>query len=102
MIDEGFVDMTEEDVGALINRHSNPLTDEDLLEMTKFASEEENGEEDEEETEKRGLTLENLQQFIQDISDKQKIGFETKTTLETNFCGLSLDLVLVVLVPVLR
>lgn len=76
---EGFVDMTEEDISALIDCHSDPLTDEDLLEMTKSASEEENEEEDEEETEKRGLTLENLQQlcnmaramqqFAQDIDD---------------------------------
>ncbi|XP_072255075.1 tigger transposable element-derived protein 1-like [Pyxicephalus adspersus] len=76
---EGFVDMMEEDIGALIDCHSDPLTDEDLLEMTKSASEEENKEEDEEETEKRGLTLENLQQlcnmaramqqFAQDIDD---------------------------------
>ncbi|XP_015921938.1 tigger transposable element-derived protein 1-like [Parasteatoda tepidariorum] len=60
---EGFVDMTKEDISALIDCHSDQLTDEDLLEMTKFESEEENEEEDEEETDKRGLTQENLQQL---------------------------------------
>ncbi|XP_035207015.1 tigger transposable element-derived protein 1-like [Stegodyphus dumicola] len=34
---EGFVDMTKEDISALIDCHSDPLTDEDLLEMTKSA-----------------------------------------------------------------
>ncbi|XP_061680365.1 tigger transposable element-derived protein 1-like [Syngnathoides biaculeatus] len=78
MWNEGFVDMSEEDVGALVDCHSDPLTDGDLLEMTKAASEEENSEDDEE-TEKRGLTVENLeqlcdmaremQQFAQDADD---------------------------------
>ncbi|XP_061433688.1 uncharacterized protein LOC133359240 isoform X2 [Lethenteron reissneri] len=77
--DEGFVDMTEEDVNGLIDAHSDPLTDEDLLEMMKSASEEESEEEQDEEIEERGLTLENLQQlcnmaramqrFAQDIDD---------------------------------
>ncbi|XP_064111282.1 tigger transposable element-derived protein 1-like [Macrobrachium nipponense] len=77
--DEGFVDMTEEDINGLIDAHSDPLIDEDLLEMTKSASEEESDEEQDEEIEEHGLTLENLQQlcnmaramqrFAQDIDD---------------------------------
>ena len=60
---EGFSDMTSEEVNTLIECHSNPLTDEDLVEMTKSASEEEedvadDGDDSEEE---RGLTLANLQ-----------------------------------------
>ncbi|XP_035209273.1 tigger transposable element-derived protein 1-like [Stegodyphus dumicola] len=35
---EGFVDMTKEDTSALIDRHSDPLTDEDLLEMEKVCN----------------------------------------------------------------
>ena len=43
--DEGFVDMTEEDINGLIHYHSEPLTDEELLEMMKSVSNEENEEE---------------------------------------------------------
>ncbi|XP_068242330.1 tigger transposable element-derived protein 1-like [Palaemon carinicauda] len=39
--DEGFVDMMEEDMNRFIEAHSDPLTEEDLLEMTILASEEE-------------------------------------------------------------
>ena len=38
---EGFSDMTTEEVNTLIDCHSNPLTDENLQEMTRSASEEE-------------------------------------------------------------
>ena len=38
---EGFSGMTAEEVNTLINCHSNPLTDEDIEEMTRLASEEE-------------------------------------------------------------
>ncbi|XP_064100910.1 tigger transposable element-derived protein 1-like [Macrobrachium nipponense] len=58
--DEGFINMTEEDINSLIDAHSDPLTDEDL-EMTKSASEVESKEEQGEEIGERGLTLENLQ-----------------------------------------
>lgn len=47
---EGFVDKIKEHISALIDCHSDPLTEENLLEMTKSPSEEENEEEDEEET----------------------------------------------------
>ncbi|XP_067133880.1 tigger transposable element-derived protein 1-like [Centruroides vittatus] len=63
---EGFSDMTTEEVNTLIECHSIPLTDEELVEMTRSVSEEEeevsdNG--DDNEAEERGLTLENLQEF---------------------------------------
>ena len=61
--DEGFIDMTKEDINSLIHCHSEPLTDEELLEMIKSVSNEENEEEQDKEIEKRGLTLENLQQL---------------------------------------
>lgn len=38
---DGFTDMTSEDINNLIEAHSDPLTEEDLTEMTKSASEEE-------------------------------------------------------------
>ncbi|XP_064103355.1 tigger transposable element-derived protein 1-like [Macrobrachium nipponense] len=38
---EGFSDMTAEDLNSLIDCHSEPLTNEDLVEMTRSASEEE-------------------------------------------------------------
>lgn len=37
---EGFSDMTAEDVNELLDVHGQPLTDEDLEELTKSASEE--------------------------------------------------------------
>uniref|UniRef100_UPI00358EA5CD tigger transposable element-derived protein 1-like n=1 Tax=Myxine glutinosa TaxID=7769 RepID=UPI00358EA5CD len=58
---DGFNDMTPDDVEELLETHSDPLTDEDLAEMTRSASEEEEAEEegsgDEEE---EGLSLECL------------------------------------------
>lgn len=62
---EGFSDMTSEDVNRLIECHSEPLTDEDLVGMTTSASEEEEerAEEEDEEVEERGLTLQNLQEL---------------------------------------
>ncbi|KAM9385675.1 tigger transposable element-derived protein 1-like [Pholidichthys leucotaenia] len=60
---EGFSDMTTEDVNTLIECHSEPLTDEDLVEMTRSASEEEEEAADDDEAEERGLTLDNLQEL---------------------------------------
>ncbi|XP_064109056.1 tigger transposable element-derived protein 1-like [Macrobrachium nipponense] len=60
---EGFSDMTAEDVDSLIDCHSEPLTYEDLVEMTRSASEEEEEAADDDEPEQRGLTLENLQEL---------------------------------------
>ncbi|KAK7086119.1 hypothetical protein SK128_024982 [Halocaridina rubra] len=53
--------MTHEDVNELIDCHSQPLTDEDLDEITKSASEEEEElEESHEPIEEPGLALERL------------------------------------------
>ncbi|XP_068204631.1 tigger transposable element-derived protein 1-like [Palaemon carinicauda] len=61
--DEGFNDMTEEDVNSLIEAHSDLLTNEDLREMTRLAREEESEEKQDEEMNKTSLTLENLQEI---------------------------------------
>ncbi|XP_067132450.1 tigger transposable element-derived protein 1-like [Centruroides vittatus] len=63
---EGFSNMTKEEVNTLIECHSNLLTDEELIEMTRSASEEEeevSDDGDDNEAEERGLTLENLQEL---------------------------------------
>ncbi|XP_064089935.1 tigger transposable element-derived protein 1-like [Macrobrachium nipponense] len=60
---EGFSNMTAEDVNSLIECHLEPLTDEDLVEMTRSASEEEEEADDDDEPEQRGLTLDNLQEL---------------------------------------
>lgn len=59
---DGFGDMTTEDVDELLDCHSQPLTDADLEDLTKSASEEENEpqEETQEVVEETGLTLERL------------------------------------------
>lgn len=58
---EGFSDMTADDVNGLLDCHSETLTEEELVQMTKSASEVE-GEltEEEKEDEESGLTLANL------------------------------------------
>ena len=62
--------MTFEDVNGLTECHSEPLTDEDLVEMTKSASEEEDDENpQEEEIEERGLSLEGLQDLCNVAKD---------------------------------
>ena len=60
---EGFSDMMTEEVNTFIDCHSNPLNDEDLNEMTRSASEEEE-EPASDEVEERGLNLENLQDLL--------------------------------------
>ena len=64
---EGFSDMTAEDVNTLIDAHENPLTDEDLEEMTRSASEEEveAGSEEDEDIEERGRP--NIAQHARDV-----------------------------------
>ena len=65
--------MTSEDVNGLIECHSESLTNEDLAEMTKLASEEENDENpQEEEIEECGLTLEGLQDMCNVAKDLQR------------------------------
>uniref|UniRef100_K7FQ19 HTH CENPB-type domain-containing protein n=1 Tax=Pelodiscus sinensis TaxID=13735 RepID=K7FQ19_PELSI len=59
---DGFGDMTTEDVDELLDCHSQPLTDADLEDLTKSASDEdsETQEETQEIVEETGLTLERL------------------------------------------
>ncbi|XP_067134285.1 tigger transposable element-derived protein 1-like [Centruroides vittatus] len=63
---EGFSDMMTEEVNTLMECHSNLLTDEELVKMTRSVSEEEeevSDDADDNEAEERGLTLENLQEL---------------------------------------
>ncbi|XP_068250196.1 tigger transposable element-derived protein 1-like [Palaemon carinicauda] len=62
---EGFSDTPTEDVNLLVECHLEPLTDEDLVEMTRSASKEEEEAADvgNDEAEERGLTLDNLQEL---------------------------------------
>ena len=67
--------MTSDDVNDLIDCHSQPLTDEDLMEMTKSASEEEEGEQEQaedEEVEQAGLSLERLATMCNIAKDLQE------------------------------
>ncbi|XP_077397631.1 heterogeneous nuclear ribonucleoprotein U-like protein 1 isoform X5 [Festucalex cinctus] len=59
---EGFSDMTHDDIVDLIDRHSNPLTNEDLIELMKSANEEEAEEAVEEDD--SGLSLERLTKMV--------------------------------------
>ena len=63
---EGFSDMTTEAVNTLIDCHSNPLTDEDLEEMSRSPSEqeEEPASDKVDEVEERGLNRKNLQDLF--------------------------------------
>lgn len=69
---EGFQDMTQDDVNDLIETHSAPLTDEDLTELTKSASEEE-VEEQEEEEEDEGLSIERLGRVVRTANDLKQM-----------------------------
>uniref|UniRef100_UPI00358E0465 tigger transposable element-derived protein 1-like n=1 Tax=Myxine glutinosa TaxID=7769 RepID=UPI00358E0465 len=76
---DGFNNMTHEDVNDLIDAHSQPLTDEDLTEMTKSASEEEEEEQEEpgsQEEEEVGLTLERLATMVRMAKDLQRVAQE--------------------------
>ncbi|KAK7080879.1 hypothetical protein SK128_008337 [Halocaridina rubra] len=69
--------MTPEDVNELIDCHSLPLTDEDLDEMTKSASEEEEElEESHEKIEEPGLTLECLAAMYENFKALQQLSHE--------------------------
>lgn len=57
---EGFEDITQDEVNKLINANFEPLIDEDLVELMKFASEEEWESTDPEQEEEKDLTLERL------------------------------------------
>lgn len=85
---EGFDDITYEDFNDLINAHSQPLTDEDLAELTKPTSEEktegqeektegqeektEGQEEPSQSEEDEGLTLERLAELMSKAKDLQE------------------------------
>ena len=67
---DGFSDMTTEDVNNLIDAHSKPLTDDDLTEMTKSASEEEEDPDNPAEVEEEvGLTLERLADLVKSAKE---------------------------------
>lgn len=72
---EGFADMTRDDVEELLETYSDPLTDEDLVEMIKSSSDE--GEEEQPEVpggqEEDGLTLERLSQVVTTIEEVQDV-----------------------------
>uniref|UniRef100_A0A3Q2X2X7 HTH CENPB-type domain-containing protein n=1 Tax=Haplochromis burtoni TaxID=8153 RepID=A0A3Q2X2X7_HAPBU len=70
-----FNDMTPDDINALIDTQSQPLTDEDLAEMTKLTSKDE-GEEDEEDAsvdidEEDGLTFDRLATMVRMANELQ-------------------------------
>ena len=71
---EGFDDITYEDINDLIDAHSQPLTDEDLTELTKSASEEETMDQENlsGEDEDEGLTLERLAELISKAKNLQE------------------------------
>jgi len=76
---DDFNNMTHEDVNELIDAHSQPLTDEDLTDMTKSASEEEEEEQEEpgfQEEEEVGLTLERLATMVRMAKDLQRVAQE--------------------------
>ncbi|XP_070593700.1 tigger transposable element-derived protein 1-like isoform X2 [Erythrolamprus reginae] len=72
---EGFVDMTPEEVNGLLDEHGLPLTDKDLEELTRSASEEEEveGAEESEEEEDVGLTLERLAEMNRTAAHLQRM-----------------------------
>ncbi|XP_070618050.1 tigger transposable element-derived protein 1-like [Erythrolamprus reginae] len=72
---EGFVDMTPEEVNGLLDEHGLPLTDKDLEELTRSASEEEEeeGAEQGEEQEDVGLTLERLAEMNKAAANLQRM-----------------------------
>ena len=66
---EGFSDLNEKDVDDLIEEHADPLTDQDLEELTKSASEEEEQQEDDDAVniEPEGLSLRRLGNFFRSL-----------------------------------
>lgn len=78
---DGFNDMTPDDINALVDAHSQPLTDDDLAEMTKPPSEYE-GEEEEEnasvdkDEEDGHLTLDRLATMVRMANELQRAAQE--------------------------
>ncbi|XP_070613781.1 jerky protein homolog-like [Erythrolamprus reginae] len=71
----GFIDMTPEEVNGLLDEHGLPLTDKDLEELTRSASEEEEEAEAEQAEEKEdvGLTLERLAELNRAAANVQRM-----------------------------
>uniref|UniRef100_A0A3P8SMD9 HTH CENPB-type domain-containing protein n=1 Tax=Amphiprion percula TaxID=161767 RepID=A0A3P8SMD9_AMPPE len=67
---------TADDINDLIEGHSQPLTDEDLTEMTKSASEEEEQVELGAEEEEAGLTLDHLATMVRMAKELQQVAQE--------------------------
>ncbi|XP_060638038.2 chromobox protein homolog 3 isoform X1 [Anolis sagrei] len=79
---EGFSDMTAKDVNDLLDMHSQPLTHEDLEELTKSASEEEEEEGQwAEEEEVVGLTLERLATLHKKAQELQQLAEDWDTNM---------------------
>lgn len=68
LVGGGFNDMTTDDVNDQISAPSQPLTDKDLKELTKLASEEEE-EEQEVEEEEVDLTLDRLSTLVRAVKE---------------------------------
>ena len=93
---EGFADMNTGDVDELLDCHSQPLTDEDLVELTKLPSEEEEEEAHQEadEVSHTGLTFErladlcNLAKELQERSQK----WDDNMVRSVKFCNMVDDI----------
>uniref|UniRef100_A0A671Y3U3 DDE-1 domain-containing protein n=1 Tax=Sparus aurata TaxID=8175 RepID=A0A671Y3U3_SPAAU len=77
---DGFNDMTPDDINALVDAHSQPLTDDDLAEMTKPPSEYEEEEEEEnasvDKDEEDELTLDRLATMVRMANELQRAAQE--------------------------
>lgn len=77
---DGFNDMTPDDINALVDAHSQPLTDDDLAEMTKPPSEYEGEEEEEnasvDKDEEDELTLDRLATMVRMANELQRAAQE--------------------------
>lgn len=69
---EGFNDITEDEVNDFIDAHSETLTDENLLELTKFVSEEGGVPDPDEEGDEMGLTIKSLSEFLRTTKGLQR------------------------------
>lgn len=79
---EGFGDMTSQDVNDLLDAHGQPLTDEDLEELTKSANEEEDEDDEEEAAEEEvGLTLERLAIIQKKAQELQQMAEDWDTNM---------------------
>lgn len=69
---KSFDSITQDKVNNLINAHAEPLTNKDLLELTKSNSKEEVEATDPEQEEEEGLTLEYLSEFMRSAKELQE------------------------------